>query len=473
MKALAINNSLKGVNTVGRPTYSKKIQRKALWASLIGSSIEYYDYLLYGAVAALVFNKVYFPNFDPKIGLLLALASFGIPYFFRPLGGVIFSHIGDKMGRKKSLVLTLGIMGVSTALIGLLPTYHAIGIWAPILLVALRIVQGIAVGGEWGGAVLLAVEYADEKKRGFAGSIPMMGAAVGMILGTGTMSLMRLLPDAQFLAWGWRLPFIASLGLVFLGIWLRGNLDETPDFQKSKQDGSIPKLPIVTTFKYHWRAIILTTGAKAIETAPFYMFATFGISYATNNLSMPENSVLNAVTIGTLSSLLFIPLAGRISDVIGRKKVFFAGSLGVIAFAIPYFLLLSKTSMLSLTVAVLIGYALWSIITAVLGTMFSEMFSPEVRYTGISVGYQMGAAIFGGTMPLVATGLITKFNGSWVPAAVYLMILGVISIICVALIKPVTNDTGNTNNNNKKDEEVMSDTKTPLVHAISHNTLTE
>ncbi len=450
---------------MGNPTNSKKIQRRALLASLIGSSIEYYDYLLYGAVAALVFNKLYFPNFDPKIGLLLALASFGIPYFFRPLGGVIFSHIGDKVGRKKSLVLTLGIMGGSTALIGLLPTYNTIGIWAPIILVLLRLIQGVAVGGEWGGAVLLAVEYSDKDKRGFAGSIPMMGAAVGMILGTGTMSLMRLLPDAQFLAWGWRVPFIASLGLILLGIWLRSSLEETPDFQKSQQDGTIPKLPIVTTFKYHWREIILTTGAKAIETAPFYMFATFGISYATNTLLMPENSVLNAITIGTLSSLIFIPIAGRVSDRIGRKKVFFAGSIGVIAFAIPYFLLVSKKSIVALTLAVLIGYALWSVITAVLGTMFSEMFSAEVRYTGISVGYQMGAAIFGGTMPLVATALITKFNGSWAPAAVYLMILGILSIICVSLIKPVNQDTDDIDLNENNEE--VNEGKKHLIQTIT------
>ncbi|WP_245671173.1 MFS transporter [Pseudobacillus wudalianchiensis] len=404
---------------------------------MIGSSIEYYDYLLYGAVASLVFNKVFFSNFDPTVGLLMALASFGIPYFFRPLGGIIFSHIGDKVGRKKSLVLTLGIMGVSTASIGLLPSYDSIGLMAPALLVILRLIQGIAVGGEWGGAVLLAVEYSEKEKRGFGGSIPMMGAAVGMILATGTMSLMTsVLSDAQFLSWGWRIPFIASLALVFIGVWIRGGLEETPDFQKAKDEGRVSKLPIADTFRYHWKEVILTTGAKAIESAPFYMFATFGISYATNTLKMPENSVLNAVTIGTFVSLFAIPLVGRLSDRIGRKKIFITGTLGVIVFAIPYFLLLSQKTMLLLTVAVMIGYAIWSVITAVLGTMFSEMFSAEVRYTGISVGYQLGAAIFGGTCPLIATWLIDKYN-SWLPAAIYLMLLGVLSLVCVLLARTI------------------------------------
>jgi metabolite-proton symporter len=423
---------------IGIPT--KKVRTKALVASLIGSSIEYYDYLLYGTVAAIVFNKLFFPNFDPAVGLLIALASFGIPYFFRPLGGIIFSHIGDKLGRKKSLVMTLGIMGISTALIGFLPVYESIGAWAPILLVALRLIQGIAVGGEWGGAVLLAVEYSEEKSRGFAGSIPMMGAAVGMILATATMSLMSLLPDSQFLAWGWRVPFIGSLILVFLGLWIRNGLEETPDFQKAKQEGAVSKLPIADTFKYHWKEVIITTGAKAIETAPFYIFATYGLSYATNNLNMPQGPVLNAITIGTIISLFIIPLTGRLSDYIGRKKIFIAGTVGVIVFSIPYFFLLSKKSILLLTIAVMIGYALWSVITAVLGTMFSEMFRPEVRYTGISVGYQLGAALFGGTAPLIAAALVTAFNGSYLPPAIYLMLLGILSLICVSLVRNMSDE---------------------------------
>lgn len=413
---------------------TKKKQRKAAIASLIGSSIEYYDYLLYGTIATLVFNKLFFANFDPAIGLLVALASFGIPYFFRPLGGIIFSHIGDRVGRKTTLILTLGMMGVSTAAIGLLPTYDSIGIWAPILLVLLRLVQGIAVGGEWGGALLLSVEYADENKRGFAGSIPMMGSAIGMILATATMAVATLLPDSIFLAWGWRVPFVASLVLVFIGLWIRSGLAETPDFEKTKSEGKVSSLPISDALKHHWKDILLTAGVKAIETAPFYMFATFVISYATNTLKMPESSVLTAITVGTLVSILIIPIAGKLADRVGTGKVFTGGTFAVMLFIIPFFMLLSLRSTFVLTVAIMIGFAIWSVITAVLGTMFVEIYRPEIRYTGISLGYQLGAAVFGGTVPLLSTYLINKFN-SWMPVAIYLILLGVMALICNSIIK--------------------------------------
>ncbi|MBM7599677.1 metabolite-proton symporter [Virgibacillus halotolerans] len=424
---------------MSKVVHSKKVQRKAAIASLIGASIEYYDYLLYGTVATLVFNKVFFTNFDPTMGLLIALASFGIPYFFRPLGGIIFSHIGDRVGRKTTLILTLGIMGVSTALIGVLPTYNSIGIWAPIFLVSLRLIQGIAVGGEWGGAVLLSVEYADENKRGFAGSIPMMGAAIGMVLATATMAIATLLPDTSFLSWGWRVPFVASLVLVVVGLWIRSGLAETPDFEKTKAEGNVSKLPISDVLKHHWKDVLLTAGVKGIETAPFYLFATFGISYATNTLDMPENPVLMAVTIGTLVSILIIPIAGRLADRVGTRKVFTFGTWAVMIFIIPFFMLLSLKSIFVLTVAVMVGFAIWSIITAVLGTMFVEVYKPEIRYTGISLGYQLGAAIFGGTVPLLSTYLINRFN-SWLPVAIYLILLGVIALISNSLIRRRMNE---------------------------------
>ncbi|MFC8684048.1 MFS transporter [Brevibacillus porteri] len=414
---------------------SKKVQNKALVASLIGSSIEWFDFFLYGTMASLVFNKLFFPSSDPTVGLLLSYLSFGLPFFIRPLGGVIFSHIGDKIGRKKTLVLTLSLMGGATVLIGLLPDYNAIGIWAPILLVLMRLIQGLGIGGEWGGALLLAVEYSGKGRRGFFGSIPQMGVTIGMLLGTLAISLMSALPDDQFMSWGWRIPFLLSAALVFLGLWIRNGIDETPAFQEAKKTGNIAKVPIVDTFRYHWKAVLIAVGAKVVETAPFYIFSTFIIAYATNYLGYDRITVLNAVTIATLVTTIAIPYMGKLSDKVGRKPLYIAGTVAMMLFAFPYFYMLSLKSALWLTVATVIGLGiLWAPVTAVLGTMFSEIFSTNVRYTGVTVGYQLGAALAGGTAPLIATALLSSFN-SWVPIALYIVISGVISLIAVSATK--------------------------------------
>ncbi|ATF15497.1 MFS transporter [Brevibacillus brevis X23] len=414
---------------------SKKVQNKALVASLIGSSIEWFDFFLYGTMASLVFNKLFFPSSDPTVGLLLSYLSFGLPFFIRPLGGVIFSHIGDKIGRKKTLVLTLSLMGGATVLIGLLPDYNAIGIWAPILLVLMRLIQGLGIGGEWGGALLLAVEYSGKGRRGFFGSIPQMGVTIGMLLGTLAISLMSALPDDQFMSWGWRVPFLLSAALVFLGLWIRNGIDETPAFQEAKKTGNIAKVPIVDTFRYHWKAVLIAVGAKVVETAPFYIFSTFIIAYATNYLGYDRITVLNAVTIATLVTTIAIPYMGMLSDKVGRKPLYIAGTVAMMLFAFPYFYMLSLKSALWLTVATVIGLGiLWAPVTAVLGTMFSEIFSTNVRYTGVTVGYQLGAALAGGTAPLIATALLSSFN-SWVPIALYIVISGVISLIAVSATK--------------------------------------
>jgi metabolite-proton symporter len=414
----------------------KKLATKALIASLIGSSIEWYDYFLYGTIAALIFSKLYFPSGDPVVGLMLAYTSFALPFFIRPLGGVIFSHIGDKIGRKKTLVMTLSLMGGATVLIGLLPTYEAIGIWAPILLIALRLIQGLGIGGEWGGALLLATEYAPPKKRGFFGSIPQMGVTIGLLLGTLSISFMTLLPNAQFEAWGWRVPFILSALLVFIGLWIRGGIDETPAFKEAKESGNISKVPLIDTFKYHWKEVLIAVGAKVVETAPFYIFGTFIISYATGTLGFERSATLNAVTIATLVTTIMIPFMGKLSDKVGRKPLYIGGTVAMILFAFPYFYLLSLDSVLWLTVATIIGLGIiWAPITAVLGTMFSEIFSTSVRYTGVTVGYQLGAAIAGGTAPLIATALLSAYNNSFVPVALYIIAAAIISLIAVSFTR--------------------------------------
>ena len=414
--------------------------RRILIASLVGSSIEWFDYFLYGTVSALVFNQLFFVNEDPTIGLLLSYASFALAFFIRPFGGVIFSHIGDRIGRKKTLVLTLSLMGVATFGMGLLPTYQAVGIWAPILLITLRLVQGLGIGGEWGGALLLAVEYAPAEKRGLFGAIPQMGVTIGMLLGTVALSIMTLLPENAFMTWGWRIPFIFSALLVFFGLWIRKGIDETPSFKKVKESGEVPKLPIVETLKNYWREVLIAVGAKVVETAPFYIFSTFVVSYATANLGFSRTATLTAVMIATIITTILIPIMGNLSDKIGRKKLFIGGTIGMALFAFPYFWLLQQKSGLLLIVATVIGLGvIWAPITAVLGTMFSEIFDAKIRYTGITLGYQIGAALAGGTAPLVATALLDRFNNSYVPVALYIIFASVLSLAAIWAVKDRSN----------------------------------
>ncbi|WP_277586264.1 MFS transporter [Psychrobacillus antarcticus] len=437
-----------------------KSMRKIWIASLVGSSIEWFDYFLYGTVAALVFNQVFFVTEDPSVGLILAYASFALSFFIRPFGGIIFSHIGDRIGRKKTLVVTLTLMGVATFGMGLLPTYQAIGIWAPILLITLRLVQGIGIGGEWGGALLLAVEYAPKEKRGLYGSIPQMGVTIGMVMGTVALSIMTLLPEESFMTWGWRVPFLLSALLVIFGLWIRKGIDETPSFKKVQESGDIPKLPILDTLKYHWREVLIAIGAKVVETAPFYIFGTFVVSYATTELGFSRTTTLNTVMVATIITTILIPIMGSLSDKIGRKKVYVTGTIGMILFAFPYFWMLQQQSVVLLVVATVIGLGIiWAPITAVLGTMFSEIFNAKVRYTGVTLGYQIGAALAGGTAPLVAASLMLQFNGSYVPVAIYIIFTAVISLVAIWAVKDRSQE-----NLDEENETVEKDKKSVLVN---------
>ena len=414
---------------------TETVSKRVLWASLIGSSIEWFDYFLYGTVAALVFNQLFFPAEDPAVGTMLAFASFALSFFIRPFGGIIFSHIGDRIGRKKTLVLTLGLMGGATVLMGLLPTYQAIGIAAPILMVLLRLAQGLGIGGEWGGAMLLAVEYAPKERRGFFGSVPQMGVTIGMLLATLALTVMSMLPDDVFLSWGWRVPFVLSAVLVFVGLWIRKGIDETPSFKKNQAAGNVVAVPLLETLKHHKREVLIAVGAKFVETAPFYIMSTFIVYYATKELGFSRTQALNAVTVATVVTTLLIPLMGALSDRIGRKTVYIAGVLMMMAYAFPYFWLLQTRSFSMLILATVIGLGvIWAPTTAVLGTMFSEIFKSNVRYTGITLGYQIGAALAGGTAPLVATFLLAKFDHSYVPIALYIIFTGLVSLVAIAAV---------------------------------------
>ncbi|OYQ79372.1 MFS transporter [Ignatzschineria sp. F8392] len=416
-------------------THDPKTMRKILIASLTGSVIEWFDFFLYGTVAALVFNQIFFVSDDPAIGLILSYASFALTFFIRPFGGVLFSHIGDRIGRKKTLVLTLSLMGIATMAIGLLPSYHTIGIWAPILLIFFRLLQGIGIGGEWGGALLLAVEYAPKEKRGFFGSVPQVGIPIGMVLGTLVLSLMTLLPDEQFLEWGWRIPFILSALLVVLGLWIRNGIDETPAFKAVQKEGKVPKMPIIDTLRYHWREVLIAIGAKFVETAPFYIFSTFIVSYATINLGFSKTTTLTAVMVASVITSILIPMMGALSDRVGRKKLYVVGTIVMILYMFPYFWMVNQGSVILLVIATILGLGIiWAPITAVLGTFFSEIFAPEIRYTGVTLGYQIGAALAGGTAPLIAVTFLSYFD-SYVPIAIYIMLTGVISLVAIAFAK--------------------------------------
>lgn len=406
---------------------------RVLAASLSGSAIEWFDFFLYATAAAFIFDKQFFPTEDPYISQMLSYLTLALTFFIRPFGGIVFSHIGDRIGRKKTLVVTLTMMGGATVAIGLLPTYSQVGMLAPALLILCRVIQGLAIGGEWGGALLLAYEYAPKGKRGLFGSVPQTGITIGMLLATIAFSLVSLLPQSSFETWGWRLPFVFSIVLIIVGLWMRGGLGETPAFQKQKESGNVAKMPIAETLRYHWRAVLIAIGAKIVETAPFYIFATFVVSYATGTLDFERSTVLNAVSVGALASTLVIPVMGWLSDKWGRVQVYLAGAVVIALFAAPFFMLLGTGKDWAVFVAVIVGLGVvWPPVTATLGTLTSEIFSTRVRYTGVTLGYQIGAAVAGGTAPLLCTFLLARFDGSWIPIAVYIIFIALISIIAVS-----------------------------------------
>lgn len=411
-------------------------RRRALVGSAVGSAVEWYDYFLYGTMAGIIFGPLFFPTDSAGTSLLLSFASFALAFVVRPIGGVIFSHIGDRIGRKKTLVITLSLMGASTMLMGLLPTYAAIGIWAPILLTALRLIQGLALGGEWGGGVLLAVEYAPTNRRGLWGAVPQTGALFGLALGSLAASLTSaIFSDEMFLSIGWRIPFILSFVLVLIGLWIRNKVDETPSFQKVKTEETAVKVPLVHTLKYHWKAVLVTIGAKFIETSTFFIFATFSISYAVG-LGYDREVALNAVLISAVLAIPAMLFFGRLSDKIGRKKVYIAGLLAMVVYAVPFFWLMSQGTTLSLFVAMIIGFSIiWSTYGSVLGTLFAESFSANVRYTGISLGYQVGAALVGGPAPLIATALLVGFDNNYLPVALFVIACAVVSMVAISFAK--------------------------------------
>jgi MFS family permease len=430
-------------------------QRRVLLASLVGSAIEWFDFFLYGTAAGIVFSRLFFPAADPLVSLLLAYLSFAVPFFIRPFGGIAFAHFGDRVGRKRTLILTLTLMGAGTTLIGLLPTYQEVGIFAPLMLVLLRIVQGLGLGGEWGGAVLLAFEYSPDERKGLFASVPQVGVPIGMLLSSLCVALASQLPEEAFLGWGWRVPFVLSAGLVVLGLWIRGGIDETPDFKSLQATGQVARYPFVELLRSYRRRVFAAVLVKLGETSSFYIFAVFVIGYASQKLGFARDVTLLAVACGALVCAPAILLCGVLADRLGRRRVFAAGSIGIMLFAAPYFWLLSQRSVPLLFVATIVAIGvIWPLVTATLSTLLAETFPAHVRYSGITFGYQIGAALVGGTAPLIATLLLSVDHGRWRWIAAFIALSSAISFAAAA---PITRAVAVHNQGHSSDAAARND----------------
>jgi MHS family metabolite:H+ symporter-like MFS transporter len=413
--------------------------RKVVTSSTIGAMVEWYDFFLYGVVAGLVFNKLYFPSTDPLVGTLLAYATFAAGFVARPLGGIIFGHFGDTLGRKRMLVLTLMIMGVATTAIGLIPTYEQIGVWAPILLLICRIAQGIGLGGEWGGAVLMTFESAPPRRRGFFASLPQTGMSLGLVLASGIIAALSFgLSDADFLAWGWRIAFLFSAVMVLIGSYMRTHVEESPEFaaaQRGKRERQ--PLPFVTMLRQYPRVVLACMGARFIDGVFFNVFGVYSLSYLTQTLQLSRNDALLGVLIGAGVMTLFIPLWGAVSDRVGRPLVYGTGALLAGLSAFPAFWLMQHSggNVMLVWAAIIIPFGIFH--AAVFGTMssmFSEVFDPSVRYTGISFVYQFAGVFAGGLTPIVATWLNAKGGGDPWYLCAYVLAIGILSAGCTMWI---------------------------------------
>lgn len=409
-------------------------------ASALGTAIEWYDFLIYGTAAALVFNKLFFPSFDPFVGTIAAFSTYAVGFVARPIGGAIIGHYGDRLGRKAMLVVTMMAMGLGTFLIGCLPTYSEIGIWAPILLVVLRFVQGIGLGGEWSGAVVMVVEHAGNR-RGFYGSLVQIGFPVGVAASTGIFGLLTKLPEADFLSWGWRLPFLASLLLVVVGFVVRLRLAETPQFREVVERKDVLAQPVLEVLRRDWRSFLLAVGITVSEVGLAYLLTVFTVVYATSQLGLPRQVILNAVVYAALVEFATLPLAGWLSDLFGRKALYLAGGIFSVALAFPLFWFLNTREPWLITLALVVTMTLThALLFGPKAAFMPELFRTQVRYSGASLGANVAAALSGGFSPLIATALLA-WAGSYWPVSLYIIALSVITIIATLRAPETARDT--------------------------------
>ena len=413
-------------------------QRAAI-GSFVGAVVDWYDFLLYGIVAALVFNAAFFPKISPTMGTLAAFATFGVGFLFRPLGGIVFGHYGDRLGRKRMLVLTVMLMGLSTAAIGLLPTFSTIGWWAPVLLVTMRAIQGFAVGGEWGGAALMAVESAPRGNKAFYSSGVQVGYGVGLVLATGFVSaLSHGLGDAAFRSWGWRVPFVFSVVLVAIGLWVRASMDESREFvEKVEHQHRKVKLPVIEALTRHPKAFAYIVALRLAELFSMYIVTAFELSYSTTNLGMSRDLFLNiGLLVGTISCLT-IPCFAWLADRFGLKRIYVTGAAIGLACAVPFFIALEARATVWIVVfSVMLANIAHDMVVSVQQPLFTELFGAEYRYSGAGVGYQFASVVGGGFTPFIAVALTSFAGGSWHLVAGYLAIGCLLSLVVGMRIKP-------------------------------------
>ena len=409
-------------------------QRVAM-ASAVGATIEWYDFFLYGTAAGLVFDKLFFNGLDGPAAQFAAFGTFAVGFLARPVGGIIFGHYGDRIGRKKMLVLTLLIMGLGTAAIGLLPSYDSIGVWAPILLVVLRVLQGIGIGGEYGGAVLLAVEYAPARRRGFFGSFAHIGVPGGLLLASGAFSLASLLPDEAFLAWGWRACFLLSVVLLAIGAYIRLSVMETPAFARVQARKQVAKMPMIDLIKEQPKPLLLGMGTRFVEGFTFNFFSVYLLAYVVTNVGLTKSTALQGVLVGATLGVVLVPITGALSDRLGRRPVYNVGAWLALLFAFPAAALVQSGGTAAIITTFVFGLGiLYGTVYGPLAAFWSELFDTRYRYTALSTLYQMSGIVASGLTPLIAAWLVTRGDGTLWLVAAYNALVAATSLVCMRLL---------------------------------------